>query len=158
VVAVAAGYDGAVVGAPPASQQSGVLPPLHFAALVDGQNWTRLVQLCFGGSWLRLAASAVAFAAVDFLQVVSVCASFEADDGLQWSPDRELGAQGVACVASGLAGGGPVGASLSRSCVARLSGASSPRAGFFHGVFAIALLPYARHIATVPKAALAAVV
>ncbi|KAJ1445439.1 sulfate transporter family-domain-containing protein [Pelagophyceae sp. CCMP2097] len=157
-VAAAAGYDGAVVGAPPASQQTGLLPPLHQAALLDGKTWARLLRMCFGDSWLRLAFAAVAFAAVDFLQVVSVCASFEADDGVQWSPDRELGAQGVACVASGLAGGGPVGASLSRSCVARLSGASSPRAGFFHGVFAIALLPYARHVATVPKAALAAVV
>ncbi|KAH8071615.1 secondary active sulfate transmembrane transporter [Aureococcus anophagefferens] len=35
--------------------------------------WDRLVDLCFGGSFLKLALSAATFAAVDFLQSVSVC-------------------------------------------------------------------------------------
>jgi hypothetical protein len=37
-------------------------------------------------------------------------------------------------VASGAAGGGPCGASLSRSMLARMTGGASPRAGLFHGV------------------------
>ena len=113
---------------------------------------------------------------------MSVCSAFEAENGhawscaeighawsstaasdrinptQAWSPDRELAAQGVASVASGAFRGGPCGASLSRSMLARLTGATSRAAGFVHGVAAISLLPYAGALAATPKAALAAVV
>lgn len=103
---------------------------------------------------------ATLFAAVDFLQTVSVCGAFETEDGIEWSPNRELAAQGAACVASGLVGGGPCGASLSRSLLARVCGAKSPKAGFFHGLAAILLLPLLAGpvLPKVPKAALSSVV
>jgi len=166
-------YAGGVVGAPPA----GAGGARSLAVAPWDLPFRRLVDLCYGGSvaaprdraiatkggrprrsWAALAKSSVVFAAVDFLQSVSVCSAFEAENGHAWSPDRELAAQGVASVASGAFRGGPCGASLSRSMLARLTGATSRAAGFVHGVAAISLLPYAGALAATPKAALAAVV
>ena len=197
-------YAGGVVGAPPA----GAGGARSLAVAPWDLPFRRLVDLCYGGSvaaprdraiatkggrprrsWAALAKSSVVFAAVDFLQSVSVCSAFEAENGhawscaeighawsstaassphtrhtdrinptQAWSPDRELAAQGVASVASGAFRGGPCGASLSRSMLARLTGATSRAAGFVHGVAAISLLPYAGALAATPKAALAAVV
>ena len=187
-------YAGGVVGAPPA----GAGGARSLAVAPWDLPFRRLVDLCYGGSvaaprdraiatkggrprrsWAALAKSSVVFAAVDFLQSVSVCSAFEAENGhawscaeighawsstdrinptQAWSPDRELAAQGVASVASGAFRGGPCGASLSRSMLARLTGATSRAAGFVHGVAAILLLPYAGALAATPKAALAAVV
>ena len=150
------GYGGAVVGAPPAGAGDGSVAD-RFVAPSD-LPWRRLVDVCFASSWLKLAVSALTFACVDFLQTVSVCSAFEADDGLRWSPDRELAGQGVASAASAAFLGGPCGASLSRSMLARMTGATSRLAGLFHGLAAVLLLNYAHLLAKTPKAALAAVV
>ena len=149
------GYGGGVVGAPP--EGAGGAPWERIVA-PWALPWDRLVDLCFGGSFLKLALSAATFAAVDFLQSVSVCSAFESENALSWSPNRELAGQGVASVASGAFLGGPCGASLSRSMLARMTGARSAKAGFVHGAAAVALLPYAAVLKAAPKAALAAVV
>lgn len=104
------------------------------------------------GGWPWAVASAVAFAGVDFLAIVSVV-----DSG---PLGQEMYGQGVGCIVSGMAGSAPIGGSLSRSLVARMTGASSPLAGLVNGLCTMALaLPYvAGWLAPMPKAVLAAVV
>ncbi|CAK0790476.1 unnamed protein product [Prorocentrum cordatum] len=101
--------------------------------------------------------SATAFAAINFLAIISVEAEKPPPGG--WVPSVELSGQGVACVVSGMAGSAPAGGSLSRSMVAGLTGAASPLMGLVCGVctLLLAIPQVASLLAPTPKAVLAAI-
>eukprot|EP00968_Pinguiococcus_pyrenoidosus_P016868 scaffold1638_cov258-Pinguiococcus_pyrenoidosus.AAC.92 len=80
-----------------------------------------------------LAPKAVLFAIIKFSATVSICSAFE-KEGMPWNANRELMAQGVSCLAAGATGSPPVGASLSRSEVQKMLGASSNLAGLTNGL------------------------
>merc|ERR1712226_821840 len=112
------GYTGALVGKPPEPQ---AVQKAHnggegnqFGNWVNrwpsDMPWDAVADRL--GGWPSAIASATAFAAVDFLAVLSVQA--EAPPAFGWSPAREMAGQGIACFASGLAGSAPIGGSLSR--------------------------------------------
>jgi len=160
------GYAGDVVGRPPQSTEdlNEHTADWSLQALVFGwvrswpwtMAWAQTVEQL--GGWMSACISAVGFAAVDFLAIISIQA--EVAPSGNWSISRELAGQGIACIVSGIAGGGPVGGSLSRSMVAKMTGASSPLMGFVSGLTTIALTA---HIAGVlmspmPQAVLAAIV
>lgn len=162
VVALNLGYTGDVVGtapapAPPAGASSA-------AAILTGwvQRWPWEMPLADVaerlGGWHWAIFSAVTFAGVDFLAVISVEAERPPPGG--WSPPRELAGQGVACIVSGMSGSAPIGGSLSRSMVAGMTGAGTPLAGFICGLATLALgLPAVSSLlAPMPKSVLAAVV
>lgn len=104
-----------------------------------------------------IALKAVLFAVINFSATVSICASFEAA-GQSWDANRELLAQGVSCIAAGVTGSPPVGASLSRSEVQKMLGASSRWAGITNGLILVFMLPAAALLADAPKAVLASIV
>jgi MFS superfamily sulfate permease-like transporter len=71
----------------------------------------------FGGSYIKLAISASLFAAVNFLSIMGIASGFETENGIPWSAEREMIAQGIACGAAAAVGSAPVSGSLSRSLV-----------------------------------------
>jgi MFS superfamily sulfate permease-like transporter len=151
MISIAGGYSGDVVGAVPNSGSAGLMQ------LATGwqQRWPW--EMDYGevadrlGGWIPTIVSVVLYAIVDFLAIVSVVPA---------APVGELAGQGVSCVISGMAGSAPIGGSLSRSLVARMTGASSPLMGFTAGLATVALaLPkVGAALAPAPKAVLAAVV
>lgn len=89
--------------------------------------------------------------------------SLEATDSLDplkriSSPDRELLAQGVGNVASGLLGGIPITSVIVRSSTNIYSGGKSRMSGFFHGILIlIAVLALPLYLNKIPLACLASV-
>lgn len=118
--------------------------------------WARTVEQL--GGWMSACVSAIGFAAVDFLAIISIQAEMVPSG--DWGVSRELAGQGIACIVSGIAGGGPVGGSLSRSMVAKMTGAASPLMGFVCGLTTIALTAHTAGVllAPIPQAVLAAIV
>jgi MFS superfamily sulfate permease-like transporter len=112
----------------------------------------------FGGSYLMLMVSASLFAAVNFLSIMGIASGFEAEDGIAWSAPRELISQGVSCGVAAAVGSAPVSGSMSRSLVARMTGATSQLACIITALFWIYLLPYMSIMSPTPKAALSAVI
>lgn len=106
----------------------------------------------------RLAVGALVLALVGFSEAATIGRDLAARARRPWDPDREFVAQGVANVAAGLFGGFPVGASFSRSAVARLSGATSRWAGFVTGLALLAALPLVSLLDHLPSAVLAGVI
>uniref|UniRef100_A0A7R9UFT4 SLC26A/SulP transporter domain-containing protein n=1 Tax=Pinguiococcus pyrenoidosus TaxID=172671 RepID=A0A7R9UFT4_9STRA len=104
-----------------------------------------------------LAPKAVLFAIIKFSATVSICSAFE-KEGMPWNANRELMAQGVSCLAAGATGSPPVGASLSRSEVQKMLGASSNLAGLTNGLVLVFMLPLAVLLTETPKAVLASIV
>jgi SulP family sulfate permease len=76
----------------------------------------------------------------------------------RWNADRELVSQGVANLASGFAGGFPVGASFSRTALNRAAGARTRLSGLFTGVLVVAFIPGAGLLSHLPNAIPAAIV
>lgn len=160
------GYTGDVVGRPPEPTEdlSEHTADWSLQALVFGwvrswpwtMAWAQTVERL--GGWTSACTSAMTFAAVDFLAIVSIQA--EVCPSGDWSTARELAGQGIACIVSGIAGGGPVGGSLSRSMVAKMTGAASPLMGFVSGLTTIALTAHAAGVllSPIPQAVLAAIV
>jgi len=160
-------YDGSIVGLPPEVPTSGDRATDLASLLLDaaaGWVWKWPWDLPFAAvvdrlsGWITATATVFAFAAVDFLAIISVEDAAPPKGG--WSPTREMAGQGVASLASGIAGSGPVGGSLSRSLVATLVGASSPLTGLVCGIATLCLArpEVATLLAPVPKALLAAIV
>mmetsp|Transcript_43178 Transcript_43178/g.101500 ORF Transcript_43178/g.101500 Transcript_43178/m.101500 type:complete len:455 (+) Transcript_43178:113-1477(+) len=155
-MALAYKYSGDTVGRVPASKSE----PLNFDDPVRlmtswvrrwpwDMPWNELADRL--GGWPYAIASAAAFAAVDFLAILSVVPS---------APAKELVGQGVGCVVSGMVGSAPIGGSLSRSMVAGMTGASSPLSGLVSG-FSTLILAFpevSAYLAPTPKAVLAAIV
>eukprot|EP00913_Durusdinium_trenchii_P029278 g27445.t1 len=80
----------------------------------DGSTVNRL------GGWPLAVMSAVAFAFVDYLAIISVEAERPAPGGSR--PNREMAGQGLGCIASGMGGSAPIGGSLTRSMLAGMIG------------------------------------
>lgn len=157
VLAIAAGYAGDVVGAPPALPADDVASEFDVSRLLTGwvrqwpwdMPWTVLIERLGGLHWAVV--SAVAFASVDFLAIISVVPE---------GPANELAGQGVGCVVSGMVGSAPIGGSLSRSLVAGMTGSSSPLMGLVSGIVTMVLAfpQVAALMSPTPKAVLAAIV
>eukprot|EP00591_Stephanopyxis_turris_P003933 CAMPEP_0195507518 /NCGR_PEP_ID=MMETSP0794_2-20130614/941_1 /TAXON_ID=515487 /ORGANISM="Stephanopyxis turris, Strain CCMP 815" /LENGTH=473 /DNA_ID=CAMNT_0040634225 /DNA_START=118 /DNA_END=1539 /DNA_ORIENTATION=- len=112
----------------------------------------------FGGSHLKLIVSAFIFAAISFLTIVGIASGFETENGIAWSPSRELFGQGVACGIAGVTGSAPCSGSLSRSLVARLAGGTSQLSCIVTALCWICFLPCMSIMSPTPKAALSAVI
>jgi len=165
VLSIAFGYDGGVVGKIPSiDADSGIslfggkfiLPvtPLNIKDLLFDSG---LVEQ-FGGSWLSLLITASINSVISFLSTVGICLTFEAENGHAWSATRELNAQGVACLVAGATGSAPVGASLSRSLVARMTGTTSSLAALVTAACWMLLLPFMSVMSDTPKCALSAII
>merc|ERR1712238_22421 len=63
-----------------------------------------IAERCFNGSTAKLFLTAAVFSAINFLSIVAICSGFESDNGIAWSPSRELIAQGVSNLAAGVVG------------------------------------------------------
>lgn len=131
----------AVVGAVPAGWPSPSLPRATF------------------GECLDLLPTALAIAAVGFLELLSIARTLAARRRERVRPDGELVALSLSNVASGLVGGFAVTGGLSRSMVNHQAGAASGRASLTTAVLllvSLGLLTASFH--PIPRAALAAVV
>ena len=106
----------------------------------------------------RLVMPALVVALVGFAEPSSIARTFAAADRERWSADRELVAQGVANIASGISGGIPIGGSFSRTSIAKISGGRTPWTGAVVGILVLAFLPFAGVLGELPKAALAAII
>jgi MFS superfamily sulfate permease-like transporter len=112
----------------------------------------------FGGSYIMLMVSATLFAAVNFLSIMGIAAGFEVENGISWSANRELIAQGAACGMAGLVGSAPISGSMSRSLVSRMAGTTSQMSCLVTALVWIYMLPYMSVMSPTPKAALSAVI
>lgn len=133
-----AGYDGATVG--PVDLQ------LH------APRGTALGEL-----WALLLPGLV-IAVVGFAEPASIARRYAAEDRQPWNSNREFVGQGLANLASGAAGGFPVGGSFSRTALNRLSGARTRWSGAFTGLLVLAILPFAGLLSPLPLAVLAGLV
>jgi MFS superfamily sulfate permease-like transporter len=157
-------YEGAIVGEIPAIDPDagislfGVLKiPVEILNMKKLIFETPLVQQ-FGGSYILLAISSLLFAAVNFLSIMGIASGFESEDGIPWSAERELFAQGASCAVAAAVGSAPVSGSLSRSLVSRMTGTTSQLACIVTALCWIYLLPYMSIMSPTPKAALSAVI
>jgi len=109
--------------------------------------------------WKSLISSAVLISIIGFVSSLSVAQTFAAKKRQRINPNQEAIALGFANMGSGLSGGFPVSASLSRSAVSFNAGAETPAAGALTAMgVAIATLyltPYLYHL---PIATLAAMI
>jgi MFS superfamily sulfate permease-like transporter len=181
-------YEGAIVGDIPSSTSSSLLEGGGFAKLLDSSFWTTcqengllstmtevlpiqefithvkrlisvpLIERSFDGSIITLFVTATVFSAVNYLSIVAISSGFEKDDDVPWNPNRELVAQGVSNIVSGLVGGAPVSGSMSRSLISRMSGATSRVACIVTSLIWIYMMPYMSVMSYTPKAALSAVI
>ncbi len=133
------GYDAPVVGA--------IL--LEMPTLSLNLQWNSLPALVVPG---------LVIAIVGFVEPSSIARTYAARDRQAWDPNREFISQGVANVASAVAGGFPVGGSFSRSALNRMAGAKTRWSGFVTGVAVLAFLPFAFVLESLPKAVLGAIV
>ncbi|OLP90393.1 hypothetical protein AK812_SmicGene28048 [Symbiodinium microadriaticum] len=113
------GYQGDVVGEPPRGAKQRYTDQLDPTISMGHANRTAETVQRLGG-WPYAVLSAVAFAGVDYLAIISVEAERPAPGGSR--PTRELAGQGIGCIASGMAGSAPVGGSLTRSMLAGMIG------------------------------------
>lgn len=135
----AAGYDGVTLGAVPTGLPT---PSLDLP-------WTALPALLIPAAVIAL---------VGFAEPASIARTYAAEDRQPWSPSREFFSQGMANLASGLAGAFPVGGSFARSGINRMAGATSRWSGAVTGLAVLAFLPFASVLAPLPRAVLSAIV
>jgi MFS superfamily sulfate permease-like transporter len=158
-------YDGAVVGEIPVMHADAGISLLggRLKIPVETLDFKKLITEVplveqFGGSYILLAISSMMFAAVNFLSIMGIAAGFESEDGIPWSAERELLAQGASCAVAAAVGSAPVSGSLSRSLVSRMTGTTSQMACIVTALCWIYLLPYMGVMSPTPKAALSAVI
>jgi SulP family sulfate permease len=133
------GYDGRIVGD---------LPHRFLDPSLD-LPWGRV------GS-LLVPAAVIAF--VGFAEPASIARTLAAQDRQPWNASRDLTAQGVANIVSGLSGSFPIGGSLGRSALNRMAGARTRWSGAFTGLVVLAALPLAFLVEPLPRAVLGAIV
>jgi MFS superfamily sulfate permease-like transporter len=158
-------YDGAVVGEIPTLDADAGISlaggwiriPVELLNVKKLVTEVPLVQQ-FGGSWIVFAVSASIFAAVNFLSIMGIASTFESENGIPWSPERELVAQGTSNVVAAAVGSAPVSGSLSRSLVSRMTGTTSQLACLVTALCWIYLLPYMKIMSATPKAILSSVI
>ena len=123
------------------------LPPLTELPLISG-------DLLF-----RLAAGALAIAAIGLVEATSSARAVAARSGQRLDTNQEFFGQGVANVLSGFLSGYPVSGSPTRSVLNYTAGGRTPLANVFSGLWVLAamllLAPMVRYL---PRAALAGVV
>ena len=136
--AAVAGYDGATVG----EVELGWMPPTG----IDG------------ASLLGLVVPGVIIAVIGFAEPASIARKYAAQDRQRWNANREFVGQGLANIASGAAGGFPVGGSFSRTALNRLAGARSRWSGALTGLVVLAILPFIGLVRDLPTAALSGLV
>ena len=123
--------------------------PVGVAFLSNPLPWSLLPRLVLPG---------IVIAMVGFAEAASVSQTYATKERTPWDPDREFVSQGVANLASGLAGGFPVGGSFSRTSLNHLAGARTRWSGFVAGAVVLLFLPFSSVLAPLPKAVLSAVV
>ncbi len=101
---------------------------------------------------------ALVIAIVGFAEPSAIARKYAAEDRTYWDSNREFMGQGLANLASGVAGGYPVGGSFSRTALNRLGGARTRWSGAFTGLAVAAILPFAFLLAPLPTAVLAGLV
>lgn len=134
----ATGYDGRTVGAVDLSYST-----------PQGVSATDLATLLV---------PALVIAIVGFAEPASIARRYAAADRQPWNPNREFVGQGLANLASGAAGGFPVGGSFSRTSLNRLSGARTRWSGGITGLVVLAILPFVSVLSALPLAVLAGLV
>lgn len=92
------------------------------------------------GLWWIVFYDAVAIALLGYVLALGAANSLAGSNRQRIHPDREAIAVGFGNIGSGLSGGFPVGASLSRSAVASSAGASSPVAGLGAALLVLLIL------------------
>jgi SulP family sulfate permease len=132
-------YPGELVGAIPTG-----LPRVDVHLM-----WSALPQLLVPGAVI---------AVIGFAEAVAIARRYAGEERQRWDPNRELLGQGLANVASGLAGGYPTGGSLSRSALNRAAGATTRWSGALTGALVLCALPVADVLAPLPRTVLAALV
>ncbi len=133
------GYDGLIVGDIP---QRILDPTLDLP-------WSRVGSLLV---------PAFVIALVGFAEPASIARTLAAQDRQPWNASRDLSAQGVANIVSGLSGSFPIGGSLGRSALNRMAGARTRWSGAFTGLVVLAALPFAFLVEPLPRAVLGAIV
>lgn len=134
-----AGYDGRIVGDIPRRLLD---PSLDLP-------WSRVGSLLVPGFVIAL---------VGFAEPASIARTLAAQDRQPWDASRDLSAQGVANIVSGMSGSFPIGGSLGRSALNRMAGARTRWSGAFTGVVVLAALPLAFLVEPLPRAVLGAIV
>ena len=122
------------------------LPPLAKLPLMD----LRLIG--------QLASGALAVAAIGLVEAMSIARSIASQSGQRLDSNQEFVGQGLANAAVGIFSGYPGSGSFTRSAVNFDSGAKTPLASAFSGIFVlVAMLVFAPWAAYVPRAALSGV-
>ncbi len=111
-------------------------------------RWARAADLALG---------AAVIAIVGFAEPAAIARTF-AERSRPWNADRELVAQGIANVVSGLVRGFPVGGSFGRSALGRQAGARTRLSGAVAGLAVLAFFPFAGVLETLPRSVLGAIV
>jgi sulfate permease, SulP family len=111
--------------------------------------WSSLPSLLLSGTVI---------AVVGFAEPTAIARRYAIEDRELWEPNREFVSQGLANLASGLAGGYTVGASFSRSALNRVAGARTRWSQAITGALALAALPALGLVTRLPDATLAAIV
>jgi MFS superfamily sulfate permease-like transporter len=155
-------YSGDVVGhIPTMDAEAGVLLPGGVRLPVEILEVRKILQAPVAetmGGWHIVAISSTLFAAVNFLSIMGIASGFESENGIAWSPLREMMAQGVSCGVAALVGSAPVSGSMSRSLVSRMTGTTSQLACILTACIWILAMPYMSIMSPTPKAVLSAVI
>ena len=156
-------FAGAIVGEIPAIDPDAGIKVMGLSIPVELLNIKKLLTETplvkqFGGSYILLAISSLLFAAVNFLSIMGIASGFESENGIGWSAERELVAQGASCAMASVVGSAPVSGSMSRSLVSRMTGTTSQLACVVTALCWIYLLPFMSVMSPTPKAALSAVI
>lgn len=109
--------------------------------------------------WESLISSAVLISIIGFVSSLSIAQTFAAKKRQRINPNQEALALGFANLGSGLSGGFPVSASLSRSAVSFNAGAETPATGAFTAIaLGFATLYLTPYLHDLPIATLAAMI
>lgn len=110
------------------------------------------------GDVASLLVPGLVIAVVGFAEPASIARRYAAEDRQPWDADKEFVGQGLANLASGAAGGFPVGGSFSRTSLNRISGARTRWSGALTGLVVLAALPFVEVLSALPVAVLSGLV
>ena len=143
-----------VIGTILSARSGGGLGPVLGAI---GSAWPQLELALPWGLIPQLLVGAMVIALVGFAEPVAIARRFP-DGRRRWDPNRELISQGMANMASGLAGAFPVGASFSRGALFKRSGGVTRWSSVITALTALGLVALAPLLEDLPRAVLAGVV
>jgi SulP family sulfate permease len=134
---------------------------MNYAGPVVGTVPEGLPHLSLAFPWMAgpsLFLGAVVIALVGFVEAATIARVFAARERQRWDADQDFVSQGVANLASAVAGGFPVGASFSRSTLGHMLGGRSRWAGAITGLTVLVFMPVSNVLAPLPIAVLGAIV